>query len=135
MTLLAVCTGDPSPGFATVIALIGLVGYVLPLGAAFATARPDSRARLALVLGVALAIGFVFGYVIPGGLDGTANYFALFVAGTALATAFGAAFAAVADTGNAWRHVVLGTLGGSAFLAWAVGLLLFGIAVGGGCLG
>lgn len=134
MTLLAICTGSPSPGWAVAIALIGLVVYVLPIGAAFATARSGSRPRLALVLAVAIAIGFVFGYVIPGGISGDGNYLALFFAGTAVGAAFGAAFAAVVDTANAWRHVVLGTLGGSAFLAWAVGLLLFGLAATGACL-
>ena len=109
--------------------------YVLPIGAAFATARRGSRSRLGIVLAAAVGVGFMFGYVVPGGFDGAGDdYLALFFAGTAAGAALGAVVAAVADTPNAWRHVLLGTLGGSAFLARTVGLLLFGLAVTGACL-
>jgi hypothetical protein len=109
MTLLAVCDGNPEPGIAVGIVLGAVVIYVLP-------------------------IGFLFGYVIPGGLSGDGNYVALFFAGTGLGAALGAIVAAIWDRVQPWRHILLGTLGGSAFLAFAIGLLIFLLTATGACL-
>jgi hypothetical protein len=81
-----------------------------------------------------VGIGFLFGWVIPGGSDGDGDYLALFFAGTALGAALGAIVAAVWGRLQPWRHVVVGALGGSAFLAFAVGLLIFALTATGACL-
>jgi hypothetical protein len=134
MTYLAVCDGKPEPGWAIGIGLGAVLIYVLPIGWSFVTARAGSRLRLLLVLLGSIGIGFLFGWVIPGGFDGDANYLALFFAGTAVGAALGAVVAAVWGRAQPIRHVVLGALGGSAFLAFAIGLLIFALTATGACL-
>ena len=131
---LAVCDGKPEPGWAIGIVLGAVVIYVLPIGWAFVTAKAGSRLRLLLILLGSVGIGFLFGWVIPGGFDGDSDYLALFFAGTALGAALGAIVAAVWGRLQPLRHIVLGALGGSAFLAFAVGLLFFALAATGACL-
>jgi hypothetical protein len=135
MLVLATCTpaGSSSRVFWAVgIGLVGL-GY-LALLVVCARKAAGVRGRLAALFVAAVGLG-AFIALFPGGFDDLdANFFARFVAGTALATALGAGVALTAEIRHAWRFLLAGALGGSAFLAWAIGLLLFGLSVGGGCL-
>jgi hypothetical protein len=133
-TVFVVACGSPEWGWSALIVLIAIVVYVLPVSLAFRTAPAGTRKRLTLLYLVAVGISVVFGFVLPGGLSGDANYLGLFFGGVAVGGATGLGAGLHRSSGGVFRSGLVGALGGGTFLAFVLGAFLFALAVTGACL-
>jgi hypothetical protein len=110
---------------------------VLPLAICTPPAGAERVFGVAVpLLGALLYVSAVIAAT-PGGLsDPDGDYRARFLTGVLVGAGIGLLVAVVAGRWRgALRFVTVGMLGGGGFIAWGIGVLIFGLAVTGSCFG